>query len=179
MKSTCTRVFLDIEGNQREVRDAMEQKGDKLGRIAMLYDYDMLGNRIHQLSMEVNECWILNDVTGKSIRAWDSRGDIFRTEYDRLRRVVRSFVTGADPANTNKELLTEWLVYGESLLNPEAHNLRGKVVESFDQTGKVTTDDYDFKDNLLHSQRELAKSVESTPAVQNHRGLVSLCSARN
>ena len=65
--STRTRVELDIEGNQREVIDA-------LGRIVMRYDYDMLGNRIHQASMEAGERWMLNDVTGKPIRAWDSRG---------------------------------------------------------------------------------------------------------
>lgn len=159
-----TRVELDIEGNQREVRDAIVQKGDARGRIVMRYDYDMLSNRIHQLSMETNARWMLNDVTGKSIRAWDSRDHIFRIEYDPLRRVLRSFVTGADPANTNKELLTERLVYGESLSNPEVHNLRGKVVEVFDQTGKVITNDYDFKGNLLRSQRQLAKSVELTPA---------------
>ncbi len=81
-----TRVELDIEGNQRAVRDAIVQNGDVLGRIVMRYDYDMLGNRIHQASMEAGERWMLNDVTGKPIRAWDSRGHQFRTAYDRLRR---------------------------------------------------------------------------------------------
>ena len=86
-----TRVVLDIEGNQREVIDAKE-------RIVMQYDYDMLGNRIHQASMEAGERWMLNDVTGKPIRAWDSRGHNFRTEYDELRRPVRQFVRGTDAA---------------------------------------------------------------------------------
>ena len=40
----ATRVELDIEGNQREVRDAIVQSGDAKGRIVMRYDYDMLGN---------------------------------------------------------------------------------------------------------------------------------------
>jgi hypothetical protein len=62
-----TRVELDIEGNQREVRDAKD-------RLVMRYHYDMLGNRIHQASMEAGERWLLNDVTGQPIRAWDSRG---------------------------------------------------------------------------------------------------------
>ena len=31
----------------------------------MRYDYDMLGNRIHQLSMEAGARWMLNDVAGK------------------------------------------------------------------------------------------------------------------
>ncbi|HEY0468143.1 MAG TPA: hypothetical protein VGC79_28285, partial [Polyangiaceae bacterium] len=62
-----TRVTLDIEGNQREVKDAN-------ARVVMRYDYDLLGNRIHQSSMEAGERWMLSDVTGKPIRAWDSRG---------------------------------------------------------------------------------------------------------
>ena len=52
----------------------------------MRYDYDMLGNRIHQASMEAGERWMLNDVAGKPIRAWDSRGFIRRMTYDALRR---------------------------------------------------------------------------------------------
>ena len=52
----------------------------------MRYDYDMLGNRIHQASMEAGERWMLNDVAGKPIRAWDSRGHAFRT--DDLRRAA-------------------------------------------------------------------------------------------
>ena len=79
----ATRVTLDIEGNQREVKDANN-------RVVMRYDYDMLGNRIHQASMEAGRRWMLNDVTGKPIRAWDSREHSFRTEYDELRRPLRS-----------------------------------------------------------------------------------------
>ena len=47
------------------MRDAIEQAGDPLGRIVMRYAYDMLGNRIHQLSMEAGARWMLNDVAGK------------------------------------------------------------------------------------------------------------------
>ena len=65
--STTPASSFDIEGNQREVIDAKD-------RIVMRYDYDMLGNRIHQASMEAGERWMLNDVAGKPIYAWDSRG---------------------------------------------------------------------------------------------------------
>ena len=68
----------------------------------MRYAYDMLGNRIHQPSMEAGARWMLNDVTGKPIRAWDSRGHSFRTEYDPLRRPLRSFVTGTTPATPTR-----------------------------------------------------------------------------
>ena len=72
-RNTPHALILDIEGNQREVIDAKD-------RVVMRYDYDMLGDRIHQASMEAGERWMLNDVTGKPLRAWDSRDHQFRTD---------------------------------------------------------------------------------------------------
>ena len=48
----------------------------------MVYDYDMLGNTYSpiQASMEAGERWALNDVAGKPIRGWDTRGHNFRTD---------------------------------------------------------------------------------------------------
>jgi RHS repeat-associated protein len=152
------RVIYDIEGNQRAVRDAIVQNGDAQGRIVMRYDYDMLGNRIHQARMEAGERWMLGDVAGKPIYAWDSRGHQFRTTYDQLRRPTDSFLgEGAGP-----ELLIGRAVYGEIRPNPETKNLRGKVVQLFDQAGVVTSEDYDFKGNLLSSSRELAQEYKNT-----------------
>jgi RHS repeat-associated protein len=153
-----TRIELDIEGNQREVRDAMVQNGDALGRVVMRYDYDMLGNRIHQASMEAGERWMLNDVAGKPIRAWDSRNNQFRAGYDQLRRPTDSILRiGVGP-----ELLVTTTAYGESFPNPELNNLRGKAVQLFDQAGVVSNNTYDFKGNLLRSQRQLAQEYRTT-----------------
>ncbi len=142
------------------MRDAIEQNGDPQGRIVMRYDYDMLGNRIHQASMEAGERWMLNDVAGNPIYAWDSRGHAFRSEYDPLRRPLRSFVTGADPANPNQELLTERLVYGEQHPEDELRNLRGKLYLRLDQAGVVTNETHDFKGNLLRASRRLAREYK-------------------
>ena len=152
----ATRVELDIEGNQREVRDAIEQAGDQQGRIVMRNAYDMLGNRIHQLSMEAGARWMLGDVAGKPIRDWDSRSHTFRTEYDPLRRPLRSLVTGADPANPDQELLTERLVYGEQHPEAELRNLRGKLYLHLDQAGAVASEAHDFKGNPLRASRRIA-----------------------
>jgi RHS repeat-associated protein len=152
-----TRVELDIEGNQRAVRDAIEQDGDPLGRVVMRYDHDMLGNRIHLASMEAGERWMLDDVTGQPIRAWDSRGHEFRSEYDPLRRPRRSFVAGADPTDPARELLTDRLVYGEQHPEAEARNLRGTLYLALDQAGAASSEAHDFKGNLLASTRRLAR----------------------
>jgi RHS repeat-associated protein len=144
-----TRIILDIEGNQREVIDAKD-------RVVMRYGYDMLGNRIHQASMEAGERWMLNDVAGKPLYAWDSRNHRFRTAYDPLHRLTDSFMR----EGVDIEQLVGRTVYGETWPNPEDNNLRGKVVQVFDQAGVVTSDNYDFKGNLLSSQRQFAGLVD-------------------
>ena len=152
-EKNATRVKLDIEGNQRAVRDAIEQNGDSQGRIVMLYDYDMLGNRIHQASMEAGERWMLNDVTGKPIRAWDSRGHTIETSYDELRRPVEMYVSGGDDIPVGERALAEKTVYGES--EGSAKNHRGRAYQHYDGAGVVTNVEYDFKGNLIEASRTL------------------------
>jgi len=154
-----TRVDLDIEGNQRTVRDAVEQANDAQGRIVMRYAYDMAGNLIQQVSMEAGERWMLNDVMSNAILAWDSRSHGFRTEYDPLRRPLRALVTGADSDNPDEELLIERLVYGEQHPEAELRNLRGKLYLHLDQGGSVTTEAHDFKGNLLTASRRLTNGT--------------------
>jgi RHS repeat-associated protein len=142
------RVELDIKGDQLAARDAVVQNGDSLGRIVMQYDYDMLGARIHQASMEAGERWMLNDVTGKPVRAWDGRGFTRRMTYDELRRPTGLFV-----AEKNVERLAERTMYGES--QGAASNHRARVFQVFDSAGVVTSEKYDFKGNLERSSRDL------------------------
>jgi RHS repeat-associated protein len=149
------RVELDIEGNQRSVRDAdtkaRDAQGndivDERGRTVMRYECDMLGNRLHQASMEAGERWMLNDVNGKPIRAWDSRGFVRRMTYDELRRP-----TGLYVIENGTERLAERTTYGES--QGEAKNHRTRLYQVFDNAG-VVTNEYDFKGNIVQSAREL------------------------
>ena len=157
----ATRRLLDIDGNEREVHDAE-------GRIVVQYDYDMLGNRIHQASMEAGERWMLGDAAGKPVRAWDSRGHAFTTEYDELRRPVNQYVLGttsaSDPRCLNKNILFESTEYGESQPHAADFNLLTRVFRHSDTAGVVTCkaanpvtnedEAYDFKGNLLRSGRQ-------------------------
>jgi RHS repeat-associated protein len=145
-----TRVELDIEGNQRSVTDA-------LGRKVMTYNYDLLGHRIHQSSMEAGQRWMLNNVAGKPIWMWDSRDRVFHTIYDALQRPIQMFVkTGSDP-----EILVEKTVYGEG--QGDANNLRGSIYQHFDNAGVATNEKFDFKGNLLSSKRQLVKDYKTFP----------------
>ncbi len=162
-----TRTLLDVEGNQRAVIDAHE-------RVVIRCDYDMLGAQLHQTSMDAGERWMLEDVVGKPVRTWDSRLYTFRTEYDALRRPIRSFVQGGDPYERGartypREILFAQTIYGDSAdtgltenRRREA-NLRGKTYRHFDTAGVVTSDRYDFKGNLMHSRRQFANDYKSVP----------------
>jgi len=162
-----TRTVFDIENNQRVVIDA-------LGRVVMRNDFDMVGARLHEASMEAGGRWMLNDVQGKGIRSWNSRLYAVRTEYDALRRATHSFVHGGDPYERSArsypcEVLFERTIYGDSDrigLTEHAQreaNLRGAIYRHFDTGSAVTTDRYDFKGNLLHSSRQFTKDYRNIP----------------
>jgi RHS repeat-associated protein len=144
-----TRTTLDIEGNAREVVDAR-------GRPVARYDYDMLGTRARAATMDAGERFTLTDALGKPVRAWDSRGHVFRTEYDALRRPVEVHVTGAVPANPTKEILYQKIEYGEGQTDDVKKNLRGQVYRTSDCAGTLTVTSYDFKGNPLGAVRALA-----------------------
>src|SRR5215211_3954794 len=124
----------------------------------MRYDYHMVGpeedeeksagNLIHQSSMEAGERWMLNDVAGNPIRAWDSRRFLRRMIYDELRRPTGLYVT-----QSGVERLAERTVYGES--QGDGTNHRTRVYQVFDGAGVVTNKDYDFKGNQRESRRDL------------------------
>lgn len=159
------RVVLDIEGNARQILDAA-------GRTVVRYEYDMLGNRLHQASMEAGEHWKLDDVLGKPIHAHDSRGHHVRTEYDALRRPLRTFALGADPQRPTTELLVVKTDYGEGQPSDVQLNLRTRAYRQYDGAGIVTNDGFDFKGNPLQTHRQLVTDYKAvadwstTPALQ-------------
>jgi len=165
-----TRVVFDIEGNQRDVIDAND-------RIVMRYDYDMLGQQIHQASMEAGERWMLNDVAGKPLYGWDSRGHNHVTAYDALRRPLEQTVRGtsadSDPRTLNLTVLVDKIEYGEGQANAAALNLRTRVYRHSDSAGVATNaalnpstnqmEAYDFKGNPLRSTRQLVSDYKAIP----------------
>lgn len=146
-----SRIVSDIEGNQREVIDAK-------GRVVMRLDHDVLGNVIHQSSMEAGERWTLNTVMGKALYSWNSRGHRFRTMHDQLQRPSEVYCRDSG----GREILTERNVFGDTLPNPELKNLRGKMVQIYDQAGILTSNEFDFKGNSLSSQRQFAQEYKTT-----------------
>jgi RHS repeat-associated protein len=146
----ANRSILDIQGRQRVVSDARN-------RVVMRYDYEMSGGHIHQDSMEAGAGWILNDIAGKPIRTWDSKGHMLRCVYDVLRRRIEDYLS----TSGGSEVLVSRTVYGETQPDPEEQNLRGKPYQMFDDTGVVTNGAFDFKGNLLKSSYQLAEEYKA------------------
>lgn len=84
-----TITHVDIENNVRSIIDPR-------GNTVVTYKYDLLGNRLYQNSMDGGAGWILNNVAGSPLRAWDSRAHIFFTSYDVLQRPLQLRVEGGD-----------------------------------------------------------------------------------
>ncbi len=145
-----TRSELDIEGNLREVTDA-------LGRAVMRYGYTITNDQVTRAGMDTGGGAMLPDVSGQPVRSWDSRGFAFRTDYDALRRPVRGHVRGPGLAGDVLQLRT---VYGEALpgeaLGSAERNLRTRVAVAYDNAGVERNVAYDFKGNLLEGERRLA-----------------------
>ncbi|WP_431970062.1 SpvB/TcaC N-terminal domain-containing protein [Nocardia sp. bgisy134] len=140
----ATRTVRDIEGNEREVRDAAD-------RIVMRYDYDMLGHRVGHAGMDTGGRLTLSDALDGTAYEWTARGFRFRTEFDRLRRPVRTWLR--EPERTDESLYLR-IEYGEDHPDAVAHNLRGQVFQRFDQAGVDIHGQYDFKGNLVDVGRQ-------------------------
>jgi len=155
-----TLIEFDIEGNECGVTDAKD-------RVIMRYHYDMLSNRVYQNSVDAGEQWTLKDVTGNPVHQWKSAaksesGPIkFETEYDALRRPSCNFVEGYDPAQPSRKILFDFIVYGEKHPDAKKFNLRGKEFIHCDMAGVVRSERFDFKGNLEHVTRILAKNYKT------------------
>ena len=143
-----TQSVLDIENNLLEVIDARSN-------VVMQYKYDMLSHQLYQKSMDAGEHFIFNDVLNKQVYAWDSRDHRIKTEYDLLHRTLKQWLK-ENVNDANNEKLVHFSIYGENQLNDKQFNLRGKLFQSFDQSGMVETSQYDFKNNVKNNSRQLA-----------------------
>lgn len=146
---------LDIEGNALYITDA---RGNKV----MEYRYDILGHKVAQKSMDAGMRWMLNNALGSPVKTWDERKHEFSFKYDALHRPTEKWVKGGEdtvPVN----ILFERIVYGESQPDDKQKNLRGQAAILYDSAGKVSSQSYDFKGNLLSSTRIFAKVYKTIP----------------
>ncbi|MFE9574996.1 SpvB/TcaC N-terminal domain-containing protein [Nocardia sp. NPDC006044] len=128
--------------------------------------YDIGGTELFRHAMDAGNRWTLGDAAAKPAFAWNSRGFRTRMTYDELHRPVATFVTAVgdstlsgaprDPAVRAAEVLVERRIYGETHPSGE-NNLRGKPFRVYDSAGAATSAQYDFKGNLLTSDRRFTR----------------------
>jgi RHS repeat-associated protein len=145
-----TRTIFDIQGNQIQTMDA-------IGRVAERCTYDMLGNRIYSSGMESGERWTVFNVSKNYIYKWDGRNQRFRLAYDAAQRPTEMSLQ----QNQQLEVMVEKTVYGEAPQDGAVQNQRGRVFQTYDQAGIETHVKFDFKGNLVLSQRQFAQEYKS------------------
>ncbi|MFE6903604.1 SpvB/TcaC N-terminal domain-containing protein [Streptomyces sp. NPDC057717] len=135
--------------------------------------YDIAGRLLFQRSPDAGDRWTLHNAAGNPLLTWSSRGFRSRMIYDALHRPVGVFVSAVGdttvagaPRNAalppGPEALVERLVYGET--HPDASaNLRGRPYRVYDGAGVATSARYDFKGNLLTSERRFARDYKTLP----------------
>ena len=145
-----TYTQMDIEGKAKRFLNPR-------GNTVMAYDYDMLGNQAHSMSMDTAERWVLNDCAGHAIDTFDSKNQIFHTLYDAIRRPVQALVA----KGAAMPILFDKITYGEGQPFDQTRNLRGRIAEHCDQAGVLTNKLFDFKGNLLESNRVLTVGYQN------------------
>ncbi|MEO5726169.1 MAG: toxin, partial [Byssovorax sp.] len=137
---------------------------------AMQHIFGMGGRALWQKSCDAGQRWMLADVGGAPLRAWDERGHTKRATYDVARRATHAYVQQGAGA----EQLVARTVYGEAHPDAAALNLRGKAYQVYDGAGVVTSGAYDFKGNLLHGTRRLAADYHAVPDWSPLAGLTDI-----
>lgn len=151
-------VEFDIEGKRRVVTNALEQATDFTYSILPL-NKEGQGEILFTDSTDGGWRRALTYVDGQSLMAWSERGFRLTSEYDVLRRPLKSFVNDG-----STDYMVQYTLYGDngSMNTPEDKNLRGQAVRVLDQSGLVRNLQFDFKGNLLATNRELAKVYDQT-----------------
>jgi RHS repeat-associated protein len=130
---------------------------DARGLTPITYTYNMLKAVVRQSSVDSGVQYMLADVAGQPLYAWDADGRVFHFTYDALRRQLTKQVTISGAVST-----LEQLVYGETASSPQTYNLRGRLYKSYDGLGSKTIASYDFKGNPLQLQEQLLQDTTIT-----------------
>ena len=93
--------------------------------------------------------WVLNDVAGKPIYSWDSRGHEIQHSYDALQRPTEIRLKIG-----NDEKIVEKTEYGTDA----SKNNIGQVYKQYDQSGVTEIVEYDFKGNPLQTTKRFTET---------------------
>ena len=131
--------------------------------------YDIAGNLLFQHSMDAGDRWMITDAAGKPLYSWDvnerqlednsffSEQRMYHAEYDGLHRPTKLWLT----INYSPKALIDKTIYGESVPNAQAFNLRGQAYQHYDSGGMITNNGFDFKGNLLEALKQIGAEFKA------------------
>ncbi|MGS0688321.1 SpvB/TcaC N-terminal domain-containing protein [Nakamurella sp. GG22] len=140
-------------------RGLTEQVTDPRGLVMFTYRHDMLGRVLSEDSPDSGQRWNLYDVHGRLIRRWDGRGADFEHAYD-----VNGRRTSTRLRRPNGfDAVIERTVYGDNPLVEQAdlRNVRGRVIEQYDNAGLLTHELYHLDGQVRSSGRRLRDAPDA------------------
>jgi RHS repeat-associated protein len=137
-----TTIELDIKANTLAIVDPR-------GNVASTRRFSIDSQELFETSATGGGRWSLTDTAGAAMRAWSANGFAERSVKDALRRPTHRYLTPEGAA----EVLLVRTLYGESVSNARANNLRGRTTAVYDSAGASATKRCDFKGNVLTSTR--------------------------
>jgi|GEM_PF-5763668 len=153
-ESVVMKYKYDIKGQLLEVIDPLD-------RICFEHKYDTAGNNLWTKHLDSGEKTLAVDAQGKPLYSTDAKGAAVYTAYDGLHRPTDIW---AQDATGEDVTLRQHMVYGDSagLTDPEDLNLKGQLYQHYDEAGKATITEYDFKGNPLEKVRQVIADEELT-----------------
>ncbi|MCJ1432472.1 hypothetical protein MMC27_001829 [Xylographa pallens] len=145
-RTRTLRFENDVYGNQIAQYDA-------LGRVVEKTVYDLSGRLMSKSSMDAGLQIQLLDCLGSVVIDRSTRGIQRRSVYDALRRKIQTCIR---ERGATSETLWSKTTYGETELNAESRNLRGRISTVFDQSGQRRNVQFDFKGNCIATAHRLA-----------------------
>ncbi len=152
-----TSLERDVDGRLRSVTDAR-------GNLTARYRHDLLGQRVHQDSLDAGRRWLLPNAAGHPLRAWDERDHEVQYGYDDpLHRPTHRRVIGGD-GPVPLDHVFDRRFYGEVEPDAARRNLRGQLVRHYDTAGLLEVGAYDLRGKPSATTRWMAK---------DYRGIVN------
>jgi RHS repeat-associated protein len=151
------RTLYSVEGNLVRTIDTIDNGTATVDRVIMEYSYDMAGSKMKQNSLDGGIRWIVNNGILNPFQSWDQRLQAFGSQYDALRRLVRSTVS----SNGGTPVCYERIEYIDNDPTQKADNRNGKIGTYYDQAGALVHIRFDLQDNLLVFSRQPAKEYKN------------------
>ena len=151
IKEVRTASTYDIRGNVLTITDA-------LGRSAFTHIYDLANRPLRVDSIDAGIRRTVPDAAGNPIEGRDSKGALALHAYDILNRPTHLW---ARDASAEPITLRERTLYGDdpnaglSAQQVAAGNLLGKPYRAYDEAGRLSFEQYDFKGNLIEKSRQV------------------------